>query len=198
MYTESALLDISRSFDEARQVGLFSTVKACVVGALCKKPLIVSVAVHPGFESSPRNIDLYVEPYLHDASVTVPALAPFTQLEDAGACIRRYPRGAPREQRNHWSIFRVSPGGRGGANLPVNERYESYKCSDAVRTVWGNIVVVKSDRLGTVCDMEAVDLGLAEFLVYSYIEDDAIYDHPLIVDPLVIPVERALSSGWGE
>ncbi|KAF5309094.1 hypothetical protein D9611_014961 [Ephemerocybe angulata] len=165
MFSDGDVLAISSRFDTAHQEGLFSTVKGCVVGARCTQAHLVSIAVHPGYEAAPRSIDLYVEQYLYPPTYAAPA-AP-RNLEHAGSCIRRYPHGAPRLQRNNWAIFTATKAGRGPIDLPVNDLYESYKCEDGVRTVWGNIVVVKTDRMGEVCDMVEKDIGVAELLIYS-------------------------------
>ncbi|KAF5317854.1 hypothetical protein D9611_015089 [Ephemerocybe angulata] len=146
MFSDGDVLAISSRFDTAHQAHL------------------VSIAVHPGYEAAPRSIDLYVEQYLYPPTYAAPA-AP-RNLEHAGSCIRRYPHGAPRLQRNNWAIFTATKAGRGPIDLPVNDLYESYKCEDGVRTVWGNIVVVKTDRMGEVCDMVEKDIGVAELLIY--------------------------------
>ncbi|KAF5338624.1 hypothetical protein D9611_012735 [Ephemerocybe angulata] len=192
MFSDGDVLAISSRFDTAHQEGLFSTVKGCVVGARCTQAHLVSIAVHPGYEAAPRSIDLYVEQYLYPPTYAAPA-AP-RNLEHAGSCIRRYPHGAPRLQRNNWAIFTATKAGRGPIDLPVNDLYESYKCEDGVRTVWGNIVVVKTDRMGEVCDMVEKDIGVAELLIYSLFEDDNKYNHPLVVNPLVSPKPK---SYWG-
>jgi hypothetical protein len=84
------------------QKNLFRLVKCCLIGARCNQVHIVSVAVHPGFEDAPRNIDLYVDLYVKEE---VKPLRGSKPIGDGAECIRRYPPAATREQRFQWSIF---------------------------------------------------------------------------------------------
>lgn len=105
-----------------------------------------------------------------------------SNAERLGACIREYPWGAPRKQQYHWTIFhneslvsrrltrsptRTDVSQRSTLDpTPRNLLFESFKCEDAKRTVWGNIVVVKTDRSGQVCDVKERDVFFIERLVY--------------------------------
>lgn len=195
MYTEDEIASISSGLDEAQQDGLFRTVKACILGARSGSLQIVSVAVHPGFESLTRPIDLYVERYLCPNTTSIPPA--LRNLNGGGHCIKRYPSCAPRPQRYTWSVFRASTKGRGQSDHPRNELYSLIKAraGEGVRTVWGNILVVKADKEGKVCDVIREDIYFVETLVYSFIEDQRLYDKPKGINPLVSP--DSFGSGWG-
>lgn len=94
---------------------------------------------------------------------------------------------------------------------PRNLLFETFKCEDAKRTVWGNIVVVKSDRNGKVVDVKERDIFFIERIVYrcvqntpvfakhsqrplgSYFEDDhADEQYPVVRNPLF-----AARPDWG-
>lgn len=106
------------------QRGLFRGVKCCVFGAKSSGPVLATVAVHPGYEQQTRNVDLYIDQYIHpdpDRRVGV------VNLDDLGVCLRSFPAGLARMQRWFWTIFmpyrevRVLtrlPSGRDDANPP--------------------------------------------------------------------------------
>ncbi|KAJ3520267.1 hypothetical protein NMY22_g12830 [Coprinellus aureogranulatus] len=162
-FSDEDVISISESMDEAHELGLFSTVKCALIGAECSRTHIVSVAVHPGFEERARSVDLYSSRYLD------PCPRPSSEtihVNDMGVCIRRYPVGAPRAQPYHWSIFRTDIGSPANPTIPRNRLFDSFKCGDAIRTVRGNILVVKSSRDGLVTDVLERDLFFVERLVY--------------------------------
>lgn len=164
-----------------QQLRLFETRKIVVIGARCNEIHIVSACVHPGFEKQPRPIDLHTEQYLAKG-----ASKRARKLEESIACIRKYPKGALRDLRYHWTVSwnnqlvslmhessllsSVTQGQNEqrqyDKSIPRSVLYESFKGSDATRSVWGNIVVVKSDRDGLVCDVLEKDLFFIEWLVY--------------------------------
>ena len=123
IYTDEEVMAISEKMDEActvstlvsyflrvltgnvtlfKQRGLFKGIRCAVIGANCTKTHIATVLVHPGFESRPRNVDLYVERYIDDPPNRFSGVE---DLDKSGHCIRRYPYSAPRQQPLHWSIF---------------------------------------------------------------------------------------------
>lgn len=71
--------------------------------------------------------------------------------------------------------------------LPQNLLYESFKCDDATRSLWGNIVVVKSDTSGQVCDVVERDMFFIERLVYRQV--NSTID---TISPLTCPRTRQL------
>ncbi|KAF6752797.1 hypothetical protein DFP72DRAFT_849572 [Ephemerocybe angulata] len=166
MYTKTDILARSDTIGNAHQAGLCATVQCCVLGAEAPPDsLIVSVPIHPGYEDQPRNIDLDIDQYLENAGPMVGVRA----LNTVGVCLEQYPHGAPRRQKYSWSIFYVN---QSNPLRPRNRMYDSLKVETAatwpLRSVYSNIVVVKSTREGRVCNVEEKDRSLIEMLVYSF------------------------------
>lgn len=174
------------------QDDLISVVKGYFLGALCSEPRVVPVAVHRGYEDHPRNVDLYTDMWVEPEPDTHGGVV---DLNDLGACVREYPYGAPRVQPFSFSIIvpvsvcsyhldsvdvatmsdcataRVQKTRR--ASIPRNKLYSKLMEFTNLRTVVGNILVVKSDRLGHVCDVLERDLYFIERLLYRYDLDAA-------------------------
>ncbi|KAJ3544803.1 hypothetical protein NMY22_g2650 [Coprinellus aureogranulatus] len=204
-YSDQDVKRVSRSIIHAESDGLFKCVRACLIGAGCTETHIVHLAVHPGFEEAPRNIDLYVEVYLGcDPYVT----RGIRRLEESGgSCIRRYPYDAARAQPFFWTVFSLPKPQQLDPNVPRNRLYDTFKVRDSgefgVQTLlFGNVLVVKSDRNGTVVDASANTPVLYTWLIHhSFFEDEARrQDYPLVANPLVTPVAgryRWLDRGKG-
>lgn len=186
IYQDDDIHRISMRMDRGTELGLFRSVKACVIGAQCSETHIVTICVHPGYEHQPRPIDLHVEQYM-----TPGFCARIRRIDRMGVCIRKYPRGAPRQQNFHWTIFRQDQIKRITPPLPRNILFETFKCENAQRSVWGNLVVVKSDKYGHVCDIKERDLFFIETQVYSFFEDHS--------SDLSYPIIKYAGSddGWG-
>ncbi|TEB19411.1 hypothetical protein FA13DRAFT_1802296 [Coprinellus micaceus] len=203
-YTDEAAIAMSTSMEEAEQMGLFSCVKGCLIGTGCSSTRIVSVAVHPGFEDHPRNIDLYVEMYIEPNLSAVPRVV---KLEETSYhCVRRYPYDSAMDQPFFWTIYFISKERQTSMRLPRNNLFDTFKIRDPGQfgipgvVVSGNILVVKADRRGLVQDVLERDLFFVERLLYSFFEDDA-YVHGrgyrLIVtsNPLIRP-ESPSRAKW--
>ncbi|KAF5318409.1 hypothetical protein D9611_013936 [Ephemerocybe angulata] len=97
--------------------------------------------------------------------------------------------------KNTLSVFDRK--GRGSTDLPLNQLYSLFKAraGSGIRSVWGNVLVVKADKDGIVCDVVVEDLYFVETLVYSFFEDKRLYDVPRGINPLVSP--DSVGSGWG-
>ncbi|RXW11174.1 hypothetical protein EST38_g14681, partial [Candolleomyces aberdarensis] len=163
MYSEDEVNLISAKMDEACNKNLFQGFKCCLIGASCTKSLIVTVPVHPGYEDNTRNFDLYVGKYIDpipDRNVRL------EWLETAGVCLRSYPRGVRRKERWFWTIFLPYEEKFTGVVEPKNKLYDSFQAGDGRNSVKGNIMVVKSDNRGLVCDVQERDIGHIEWLVY--------------------------------
>lgn len=109
---------------------------------------------------------------------------------------------------------REKKGGR-TSPLPRNELYDQLKGFYGSRTVYGNILVIKSDPSGNALNVLERELFFIERLVYrlvippvphekaidndpphSYMEDDNRYDEfPVLINPLLLPV-RENQEGW--
>lgn len=83
-----------------------------------------------------------------------------------------------------------------------------------MRSVHGNIMVIKSDCLGYVCDVIERDLYFVERILvrcrvffgpivmrwetdnhhHSYFEDDQHWRHPLMVNPVILPLDESYIS----
>ncbi|KAJ3516298.1 hypothetical protein NMY22_g14244 [Coprinellus aureogranulatus] len=168
-YTDQEVRAASRSLVHAESDGLFKCVKACLVGAACTQTHIVHLAVHPGFEAAPRNIDLYVEVYLGSDPAATPGIR---RLEEGrGSCIRKYPYDAARAQPFFWTIYHLPRVQQVALDVPRNRLYDTFKVRDSgdfggQTQLFGNVLVVKSDRDGTVADVLERDLFFVERLVH--------------------------------
>ncbi|KAF5333130.1 hypothetical protein D9611_002410 [Ephemerocybe angulata] len=147
------------------------------------------LAALDGYEDRPRNIDIDIDQYLEHAGATVGVRS----LNKIGVCLEQYPLGAPRRQRYSWSIFYVK---QTRPPRPRNRMYDTLKDTPfawPIRSVFGNIVVVKSTREGTVCNVEEKDRSLIEI----FIEDEVSYDQfPVINHPLRQDHVTESSRSW--
>ncbi|KAF6753354.1 hypothetical protein DFP72DRAFT_1069344 [Ephemerocybe angulata] len=187
MYTREALETSGNSIAAARKAGLISTVVCCVFGAEASEPLLLPVAIHPGYEATPRNVDLDVDVYLNPPALERVGLWP---VADDGAALQRWPPHASRDMIFTWTIFRsrqVSPA------PPRNRLYDTLKVGYLTRAVYGNVVVVKSNRkTGQVQDVLERDLHHIESLLQSYVED-SVWEHAINLHPL-LPLKA--HQGW--
>ncbi|KAJ3514167.1 hypothetical protein NMY22_g14829 [Coprinellus aureogranulatus] len=196
MYTDDDVLGTLAQNGPRRENGLFATVKCCILGAKCKQTHIVDVAVHPGYEARPRNIDLYVDQYL--VPDTCKSSVGVRRLEGSAACIRHYPIHSRHEQRFHWTIFREPPFDDPTVKSPRNDLYDRFKlCVGSHRTVWGNIVIVKSSRDGgVVCHISFAVATQIQSAPSSFVEEgEMAFLHPVAKHPLV---KERCTSGWGD
>jgi hypothetical protein len=143
-------------------------------------PIIATIPVHPGFENNTWNVDLYVDLYLH---LNPKSNIYLHHLDHHGICITSFVSPARRKERWFWTIFMPYPEVRThpvgallsltswkrdtGVSEPWNNVYDSFKAGDGKNTVKGNIIIVKSDNKGIICDVLERDLGHIEWVVYQ-------------------------------